>query len=310
MHGFREAHLEAAALRTELQGLMSFPVTPFASDGTLDLPRFRQHVASQLETPANALFVACGTGEFFSLTVDEHRRVIKAGVEEADGRVPVLAGVGYGTAMACEMTRQAEQAGASGVLVLPPYLVRASQEGLFEHYRQIAECSSLGIIPYQRDNAILDVHTVDRLCDLPQVVGLKDGAGDIDSLMRMRTVIGGRVRMMNGMPTAELSAQAFRTCGAETYSSAVLNFVPELAIAFHTAFVADDQPTLDRLLGGFFLPLVRLRDQGAGYAVSLVKAGVNLTCDPVGDVRLPLRPPTPDHVAQLEAIIGEGLDLL
>lgn len=303
--------MEPIELRARLTGLMSFPVTPFDSNGQLDLQRFREHVQSQLETPATGIFAACGTGEMFSLTPAEHRSVVEAAVQEVkDTGKPVIAGVGYGTAIALQMAESAEAAGADGVLVLPPYLVTAEQDGLFEHYRRIAAAVNIGIIPYQRDNGLLTPQSVRRLAEIPNVVGLKDGHGDADLLTRVRLATEGRIALMNGMPTAELTSMAFRACGVESYSSAVLNFVPEIAAAYFEAFSSGDLQATDRLLNGFFRPFVELRDVRAGYAVALVKAGINIRGAPVGDVRPPLVSPSPEHLARLEEIIDQGLDLV
>lgn len=297
-------------LQSHLTGLMSFPVTPFDAAGELDLPRFREHFREQLASEASALFVACGTGELFSLGPDEHQDVVRAAVQEAAGAKPVVAGVGYGWGLASEMAQAAQRAGADAVLVLPPYLVQAEQEGLYAHYRRIAEAVSIGIIPYQRANGVLAPETVARLSTLPNLVALKDGHGDVDLLTRVRLATDGQLPLMNGMPTAELSSYAFRACGVGSYSSAVLNFVPELATAYYRAFVARDAETTDRLLRGFFKPLVELRDKRPGYAVALIKAGVNARRASVGAVRPPLLPPTEEHQERLEKIIADGLGLL
>jgi hypothetical protein len=113
--------------------LPSFPVTHFLADGSLDPESYRSHVAYMLENGPAALFAAGGTGEFFSLGLDEYERIVSITVETAAGKAPVVAGVGYGTAMAGEFARRAERAGADGILLLPPYLVQVEQEGLFRH---------------------------------------------------------------------------------------------------------------------------------------------------------------------------------
>lgn len=302
--------MELDELKGQLSGLMSFPVTPFDAAGEVDLDRFRQHVRYQLDAGVNALFVACGTGEMFSLGSDEHRDVVRAAVEETNGEKPIVAGVGYGATVASSMAVAAQEAGADAVLVLPPYLVKSEQAGLFAHYEQIATAVSIGIIPYQRDNAIIAPDTARRLADLPNVVAIKDGAGSTDNVVRIRIATDGQLPLMNGMPTAELSSYAYKACGVQSYSSAVLNFVPEIALAFYRAFQVDDTRTTDALLTGFFAPLVELRDEVAGYAVALVKAGVTLRQESVGDVRPPLVPPTESHRERLEQLIKDGLALV
>ena len=297
-------------LQHNLIGLMSFPVTPFDDGGEVDLPRLREHVALQLSTSCRALFVACGTGELFSLNPAEHAAIIEAVVDEVAGAKPVVAGVGFGTSVATEMARAAEAAGADGVLVLPPYLFRPDQDGLRAHYESIAGAVGIGVIPYQRDNAVIAPETVAQLARIPNVVALKDALGDTDRLVRTRLATEGTLPLMNGMPTAEMSASAYAACGVGSYSSAVLNFVPEIAEAFYRAFQSDDRTTMDRLLAGFYMPLVALRDTRAGYAVSLIKAGVSARYGDVGDVRLPLMPPTDEDAQSLDRIVQAGLALV
>lgn len=110
---------------------LSFPVTPFGEGGEVDLPRLREHVAALVAHRPDGLFICGGTGEFVSLSFSEWRAAVAAAVEEVGGAVPVVAGCGYGVAMAREYVRAAEGLGCDGVLVPPPYLTVAEQEGLF-----------------------------------------------------------------------------------------------------------------------------------------------------------------------------------
>ncbi|MFG2823004.1 5-dehydro-4-deoxyglucarate dehydratase [Kitasatospora sp. NPDC048365] len=304
-----------APLIDRLDGLLFFPVTAFTADGTLDLPTFRTHVRARLDDGAAAVFAACGTGEYHALDLDEYESVIAAAVEETAGAVPVVAGVGHGTALALEFLRRAERAGADGVLALPPYLVKPSQEGLLRHYRALAEATALDVIVYARDNAVLEPETVVALAAVPNVVGLKDGIGDLDLMQRIVSAVrtshpGLDFRYFNGLPTAELTGLAYRGIGVTLYSSAVFCFAPDLALAFHRALGNGDDDTVNRLLDGFFRPLVELRNQGRGYAVSLVKAGVRLDGLDVGPVRAPLTEAADEHIEQLAALVKQGRALL
>ena len=114
----------------------------------------------------------------------------------------------------------------------------------------------------------------------------------------------------NGMPTAEMTQQAYRGIGVPMYSSAVFCFAPDLAMGFYESYASGDEETVNRLLDGFWVPYVQLRQSGAGYAVSLVKAGVRLDGLDVGPVRAPLSEPAADHVRQLAALIETGRRLL
>ncbi|WP_457031095.1 5-dehydro-4-deoxyglucarate dehydratase [Kitasatospora sp. P5_F3] len=303
------------ALVDRLDGLLFFPVTAFAPDGALDLTTFRAHVRARIDDGAAAVFAACGTGEYHALGLDEYEAVIAAAVEETAGAVPVVAGIGHGTALALEFVRRAERAGADGLLALPPYLVKPSQAGLLRHYTELAEATRLELIVYARDNAVLDPETVVRLAELPNVVGYKDGIGDLDRMQRIVSAVRTAhpdmpFRYFNGLPTAELTGLAYRGIGVTLYSSAVFCFAPDLALAFHAALNSGDDETANRLLDGFFGPLVELRNLGSGYAVSLVKAGVRLDGLDVGQVRSPLTEPAAEHVSQLAELIKHGRSLL
>lgn len=302
-------NLSPEELQAKLRGMLSFPVTPMTAEYEVDVPRYREHVQYMLEGKPGALFVCGGTGEFYSLTPSEYQALVRAAVEEVAGALPVVVGIGYGTALAKEFAATAEDEGADGVLVLPPYLLIAEQEGLYQHYRSIAGSTRLGVILYQRDNALFSPNTVAGLAEIPNVIGLKDGWGDMERLLRIR-LAADRLLFMNGMPTAELSAPAFSGAGVDLYSSAVYNFVPQLATAFLEAFERRDTDEMNRLLDGFYRPFAQLRDRVRGYAVALIKAGLAVRDMPVGPVRPPLIAPTREHEAELQKIIKRGLSLL
>ncbi|MFE9124637.1 5-dehydro-4-deoxyglucarate dehydratase [Streptomyces sp. NPDC007148] len=295
-------------------GPLFFPVTAYGPDGSVALDVYRAHVRAGVEAGAAAVFACCGTGEFHALTPEEFQACVRAAVEAAEGRVPVVAGAGYGTALARRYAGLAEEAGADGLLAMPPYLVLAGQEGLLRHYRELAASTSLPTIVYQRDNAVFTPRTVVELARTDGVIGFKDGLGDLDLMQRIvstvRTEVPGDFLYFNGLPTAEQTQLAYRGIGISFYSSAVFCFVPEIALAFHRALGTGDDTTAHRLLDGFYRPFVELRAQGRGYAVSLVKAGVRLRGLDVGEVRPPLHEPSEDHVKQLARLIDHGYELL
>jgi 5-dehydro-4-deoxyglucarate dehydratase len=295
-------------------GPLFFPVTAYGPDGSVDLDVYRAHIRQGVDAGAAAVFACCGTGEFHALTPEEFEACVRAAVEETAGRVPVVAGAGYGTALAVRYARLAEAAGADGLLAMPPYLVIAGQEGLLRHYREVAAATALPVIVYQRDNAVFTPETVVGLARTEGIIGLKDGLGDLDLMQRtvsaVRTEVPGDFLYFNGLPTAEQTQLAYQAIGVPLYSSAVFCFAPEIALAFHRALVDGDRATADRLLDGFYRPFVELRARGRGYAVSLVKAGVRMRGLDVGEVRPPLHEPEEDHVKQLAEIIERGYALL
>jgi 5-dehydro-4-deoxyglucarate dehydratase len=292
------------------RGVLSFPLTSFHADGSLDLDGFRTHVTAQLATGPGAIFPACGTGEFFSLDEDEYGEVVAVAVEAAGGRVPVVAGIGYGWAQAVRFARIAEEAGADALLVLPHYLVAAPQDGLVAQLEHIAARTRLPLVAYQRGQVAFGLEAFRRITRIPGVIGLKDGHSDLDRLQRLTLAAPEGFLFFNGAATAEVQARAYAAVGVPAYSSAVHAFAPEIANAFFAALRDGDDGTVDKLLRDFYVPLVTLRDRVPGYAVSLVKAAARLRGRPVGPVRAPLTDPSAADLADLKDLLTAGLDLV
>ena len=205
------------------------------------------------------------------------------------GRVPIIAGAGAGHALAAEFAREAEAAGASGLLLLPHYLTEASQAGLAAHVKAVCRATGLGVIVYNRGACRLLPATLARLADdCPNLVGFKDGIGDIELMVSIRRRMGDRFAYLGGLPTAEVFAPAYAAMGVPVYSSAVFNFLPETAMRFYRALAGGDDATVNALLDDFFLPYIEIRNRGPGYAVSIVKAGARLVGRGAGPVRPPL----------------------
>jgi 5-dehydro-4-deoxyglucarate dehydratase len=291
--------------RTLGGGLLSFPVTHFDAEGRFAEGPYREHCAWMLDHELTGLFAAGGTGEFFSLTPDEVVTVVRAAVAEADGRLPVISGCGYGTAIATGIAKGAEGAGADGLLLLPPYLVGSTQDGLAAHIEAVCRATGLGVIVYNRDNAIVDDETLARLCDRnPNLVGYKDGVGDIELMTRIYARMGDRLTYIGGLPTAETFAVPYLTMGVTTYSSAIFNFLPEWALAFYKAVRADDRAEVLQQLKDFVLPYIALRNRARGYAVSIVKAGCRVVGRDAGAVRTPLTDLTAAEHDELAALVA------
>jgi 5-dehydro-4-deoxyglucarate dehydratase len=286
-------------------GLLSFPVTPFKADHSFDEATYRSNMDWLRGYDVAGLFSAGGTGEFFSLTPAEVPQVVAVAVDETKGRVPVLAGTGYGTAIAREIAIGVEKAGADGLLLLPPYLVHSEQDGLAAHVEAVCAATSLGVIVYNRDNAILQPDTLARLCDrCPNLVGYKDGIGDIELMTRVHSKLGDRLTYVGGLPTAETFALPYLDMGVTTYSSAVFNFVPEFATHFYAAVRRRDHQAIHAGLRDFILPLIAIRNRKKGYAVSMIKAGMKVIGRDSGPVRPPLTDLTEAEVAEVAALVA------
>lgn len=288
------------------QGLLSFPVTHFRPDFSLDLGAFTKFVDTAVAAGPSGLFVAGGTGEFFSLTLDEYRSVVKAAIEVNDGRIAMLSGAGYGTATAVEYAKAAEQGGADGILVMPQYLVGATQEGLFEHASAICRSVGIAVVLYNRDNAIYAPQTVARLAEaFPNLVGFKDGHGDMEQLALVTALLGDRLTYIGGMPTAEVFATSYLAAGFTTYSSAIFNFVPRFAQRYYKAVREQDTAFITPLIRDFFAPYLAIRNRRSGYPVAIVKAGLRLVGRDAGPVRSPLVDLTDADMKDLAPLVAK-----
>lgn len=279
-----------SALAQQLgSGLLSFPVTHFREDHSFDEAGYRNHISWLSQHPVAGLFAAGGTGEFFSLTPAEVEQVTRAAVQEAQAGIPIVAPAGYGTATAVELVRAAERAGADGILLFPPYLTEADQDGLTAHVQAVCAATDLGVIVYSRGNARYSDTTVARLAQTcPNLVGFKDGVGNIEQMTRIHARVGERLTYIGGLPTAEVFALPYLELGVTTYSSAIFNFLPEFALDFYAAVRSRNHDVVAKHLNDFVLPYCDLRNRRDGYAVSIIKAGMKVIGRPAGPVRTPL----------------------
>jgi 5-dehydro-4-deoxyglucarate dehydratase len=300
-----------------LNGVLFFPVTPFDSNGEVDYQRLAEHIDRGVAAGPGGVFVACGTGEFHALGLEEFGKIVKCAVDVVGGRVPVFAGAGGSLVQAREFAVSAKASGADGILLLPPYLVTMPPAGLAEYTRTIAAATDLPLIVYNRSNAVFDEASAVEVSKLPTVIGFKDGTADLDNVARIVIAVkdaladsGKEFLFFNGLPTAEITQQAYRAIGVTLYSSATFAFAPELALAFYNSLETDNTELTEALLRDFFHPLVRLRNKVPGYAVALVKHGVTMEGIEAGPVRAPLVAPTPEHAAELERITAAGRAVL
>jgi 5-dehydro-4-deoxyglucarate dehydratase len=295
-----------------LDGVLFFPVTPFAADGAVELGVLAEHLRRGLAAGPGGIFAACGTGEFHALAPEEYQEVVATAVKVAEHSVPVFAGCGGPLPTAVRLARLARDAGADGLLLMPPYLVAGPPAGLIAYTEAVAAATELPVIVYQRGSVVFDPDSAVTVAALPTVVGFKDGLGDLDRLGQIVSAVRAAhpdkpFQFFNGMPTAEATVPSYRAIGVELWSSAAFCFAPEVSMAFYRAVTSGDVAAERRLLAEFFYPLTRLRAKVPGYAVSLVKAGVKLRGLDAGSVRPPLVDPSPEHTDELRAILVAGL---
>jgi 5-dehydro-4-deoxyglucarate dehydratase len=285
-------------------GMLSFPLTDFTAADEFDAHSFRRRMDWLGSFDPAALFPAAGAGEYFSLKPAEYTAVIRETVTWSGGRVPVIAAAGGRMHDAIAHAAEAASLGADGILLLPPYMTETSQSGMVAYVEAICRSIDIAVVVYNRGNCRLRPESVARIADAcPNFVALKDGIGDIEWLLDMRSLLGDRVMLINGMPTAELYAPAYAAMGVPTYSSAIFNFVPRTAMAYHAAIRTGDTHTRDAILRDFLLPYLKIRNRQPGYAVSIVKAGVDLIGYSAGAVRPPLSDLTIEERQDLARLI-------
>lgn len=293
-----------------LDGLLYFPVTPFAGDGSVSEDQLDAHLRSRLTYRPGAVFTACGTGEFHSLSSAEVATVVATTVATVAHQVPVIAGAGGPLGHAIDCAKAAAAAGVDGLLIMPPYLVTGPDLGLVAYVEEIIAASGLPAIIYHRSTAQFSLAAMRALAANPLVVGFKDGVGDIGRTQEIVRVVRGEGRedmqFFNGLLTAELTQAGYRGLGVPLYSSAAFAMAPKVAMAFHDAYRGGDEDSRAELLDEFYLPLVALRDEVPGFGVALVKAGLRLQGHDVGPVRAPLVDPNARQLEELERILNAG----
>ena len=227
-------------MKATFQGSLVALVTPFR-DGRIDEPKLRELVEFHVSHGTDAL-IPCGTtGESPTLSHDEHKRVVEIVIEAARGRVPVVAGTGSNsTAEAIDLTAHAKKAGAAGALVVNPYYNKPTQEGLYRHFKAIAEAVDIPIIVYniQRRTAVnVETDTMARLAQIPNIVGVKEASGSLDQMSQVILACGPDFSVLSGDDTLTLPLMAV---GGRGVVSVVANFVPrETAEMAHAALEGD-----------------------------------------------------------------------
>lgn len=292
-------------------GLLSFPVTDMDENGQFNAVTFADRLEWFVSHEVSAVFVAGGTGEFFSLSKEEYKQIVGVTSKIINGRVPTVSSVGRSIPEAIEFAKIAEAAGIDALLLMPPYLTECPQSGIVEYAKTIMQNTKLPVIYYNRGNGVLSGEQIKMLAAAcPNFIALKDGTGNIEELNVTIKSIGDRLVYIGGVPTAEIISEAYLSIGVNTYSSAVFNFVPKLANHFYKSLRAGDTEKVNRIVKEFFVPFIRLRSKNQGYSVSLIKAGCQLIGKSAGAVRAPLIMPSPEELLELQKIIDKEEELL
>ncbi len=272
-------------------GTMTALVTPFRN-GEIDEESFRAHVERQIEAGVDAVVPAGTTGEAATLSHEEHKRIIRIAVEQAAGRVPVIAGTGSNnTAESIELTRAAKELGADAALLISPYYNKPTQEGIYQHYKAVAEAVHLPQILYNvpgRTHSNIQPETVGRLAGIAHVVGIKDATADMAQLARTMVLCDGNMEFYSGDDTTVLP---FMAMGGVGVISVVSNIVPKAMKSLTAALCGGDLVSARRQ----HAKLLKLAD---AMFLQSNPIPVKAACAMLGwmgwELRLPLTPLPPD----------------
>lgn len=290
-------------LRQRLQGVISFPVTPFKKDLSLDLEGLRKNLRSLLQQPVCAIVAPAGTGELYSLSPSEHAAVVKTVVDEVNGRVPVLAGTGFNPPIASELAREAAKLKVSGILAFPPYYPSPDDDGVIAYYRGIADATSLGMLIYTRDWFNPTPALAEKLAQIPDLIGWKDGQADLRRYQMIRQRLGDRLHWIGG--AGDDMVPGYYSIGIRTYTSSIANVAPRLSLKLHELASAGKSDELTKLMNDLVIPLYALRARRKGYEVSAMKAIMDMIGLAGGPVRPPLVDLRPDEIESLRGMLDK-----
>ena len=289
-------------LKNHLGGVITFPITPFKDDLSLDVEGHRQNVAEMLKFPFCATVAAGGTGEMYSMTPEENFEIIKATIDEVNGKIPVLAGVGFNGALAVEMAKKAEEAGAEGILCFPPYYPNADRGGMLQYYKAIGDATNLGLFIYSRDWAVFSATEVHRLCEaIPNLIAWKEGQADLRNYQRIMERCGNRLHWIGGI--GDDMVPGYYSLGIRTYTSSIATIAPRLSLQLHERASMLDSASLSRLMSNYVIPLYAIRQRRKGYEVAVMKKAMQILGKPAGPVRPPLVEVRPDEVKEIESLM-------
>jgi 4-hydroxy-tetrahydrodipicolinate synthase len=291
--------------KTRFRGSFTALVTPFKNGG-LDEKAFRDLVDWQIAEGTHGLVPVGTTGESPTLSHDEHKRVVEWCVDQAKGRVPVIAGAGSNsTAEAIDFCKHAEKAGADAVLIVTPYYNKPTQEGLYQHYKAINDAVGIPIIIYNipgRSIVDMSVETMKRLYELKNIAGVKDATANMTRVSQQRAAMGADFNQMSG---EDITALGFMAHGGHGCISVTSNVAPRLCADFQNA-----------CLKGDFAAALKLQDKLAPLHINLfcetspapIKYALSLIGKCANTVRLPMVPATERAQGLVrEAMVHAGL---
>src|SRR5438132_7998116 len=288
-----------------IRGIVPPVATPMRANEDLDLPRLRWFLDHLIENGVHGVFVLGTNSEFYALDEREKQEVIATAVAHVNHRVPVFAGTGAeSTREAVRLTKMAEREGADGVSVITPYFISPSQQEIFDHYRRVAESTSLPVILYNNPSTCgglkIDVDTVARLAQMPNIRGIKDSSGDLQNTNEYLRVVPLHFSVMQGRDTLIYPSLLFGARGAVPASA---NVAPALCVDIFEAFERGDHAAA--LAAQLRLNPIRL-SLNLGTAPGGVKVALDLLDMSLGPSRSPIAPLSPEKREKMRLALEQA----
>jgi 5-dehydro-4-deoxyglucarate dehydratase len=289
-------------LKARLPGVLVFAPTPFLRETLeVDLDGLRSNMEFLAQGGIQAVAIAGFVGEFSALNAAEYESVLRVAREAFGPERLIVAGVGFGTALATEYAAAAERNGADCVMVLPPYLVEPTEDGLVAHTRAVAQSTRLGLMVHSMPGHPFTARLVERMAAIPGVVSYKDELGDVRSFAEIVDHVGDQLVYVNGR--AEPLMAYYAAAGATVLATAIGNFDPELALEAYAVSERNDYETMRAVLAPRATPWYRLRERNRGFLISVSKASMSLMGLAGGSVRPPLSNLEPDVERELVELL-------
>ena len=290
-----------------LQGIIPPVVTPFLADESLDLPGLCAHIDYMIAHRVHGIFVLGTTGEFYALDEREKRVVVATAVTHVAGKLPVYVGTGAeSTREVIRLTKMAEKEGANGVSVITPYFIKPTQSELIDHFRAVAESTSLAVVLYNNPATCgglsIEPDTVAKLAEIPNIIGIKDSSGDLQNTIEIIRRVPATFSVLNGRDTLIAAALMF---GAKGAIPASCNIAPELCVGIYESHTEGDFLAAQKLQA--ILHPIRLA-MSLGTGNGAIKEAMALLGRSAGPNRRPISPLSEEKKQKLKEILtGAGL---
>jgi 4-hydroxy-tetrahydrodipicolinate synthase len=288
----------------KLEGVFVATVTPFTSQDEIDVDAVRGNVDYYIENDIHGIIPCGSTGEFASLSLAEHKKVINVVVDQVNGRVPVVCGTGAcSTKRALELTKYTEDVGADGAMIVPPFYIKPNEHEIYDYYETIANSVNIPIMVYNNPSTSkIDLHPplIAKLSELENIRYVKETSGDMTRIWKIRNLTKDKITVFCGCDNLALESLLM---GARGWVSPAPNIIPRQCVElFHTAYVQENFEKA-RTLYEKLLPTFNLLEETGKY-IHFSKAALDMIGKKGGRPRKPLLPITDEEMKTLRELLS------